>query len=317
MSIIKNAILYRVELPAINKLSSHLEEREYSELSETQTSKTTFIKNPATLELVTPIVNGFSFTAKREEKIIPRASVVAEAKKRAEVIEHAEERKLFKSEMNAIEEDVFFEFTKVALVKSTIVNCFYNEKLKVLIVASASKNMANIVTSVLIQCVGSITSQTINISNAKLGITAKTKDFLNSDFDASVFAGFSVGDQIKISHHSEAKEVVNFNGVRIEDICEEILKYFHCGFHVDFIKLESGGMSFKLDSNFLFKSIHYFTNEQEDEVNDERIYSTIWKDTASAEMFLICSAAKSLTELLEYKKEDQLDIFNNQNEEGA
>lgn len=100
LSKLRNAIVYRATLPSIEAVEGHLQELPYSELTETEFARASFVPNPITGELVTPITGGYAIVIRRDEKIIPQHVVMKEANERIQRIENACGQKLKRADVN-------------------------------------------------------------------------------------------------------------------------------------------------------------------------------------------------------------------------
>lgn len=209
LSKLRNAIVYRATLPSIEAVEGHLQELPYSELTETEFARASFVPNPITGELVTPITDGYAIVVRRDEKIIPQHVVMKEANERIQRIENACGQKLKRADRNNIIQDAKVQLCKQAFIKSSLILVLYNTEENLLIINSANKNIANLVGAMLVKVIGSVKTVTINISDIKNGLTTRLKNHL--DGEESAFAGFEVGDYVQLSRLAEQKEVIRYS----------------------------------------------------------------------------------------------------------
>ncbi|MGI4200626.1 recombination-associated protein RdgC [Klebsiella pneumoniae] len=167
LSKLRNAIVYRATLPSIEAVEGHLQELPYSELTETEFARASFVPNPITGELVTPITGGYAIVVRRDEKIIPQHVVMKEANERIQRIENACGQKLKRADRNNIIQDAKVQLCKQAFIKSSLILVLYNTEENLLIINSANKNTANLVGAMLVKVIGSVKTVTINISDIK------------------------------------------------------------------------------------------------------------------------------------------------------
>ncbi|HAT3646815.1 TPA: recombination-associated protein RdgC, partial [Raoultella ornithinolytica] len=196
LSKLRNAIVYRATLPSIEAVEGHLHELPYSELGETEFARSSFVPNPITGELVTPIAGGYAIVVRRDEKIIPQHVVMKEANERIQRIENACGEKLKRADRNNIIQDAKVQLCKQAFIKSSLFLALYNTEENLLIINSANKNIAGMVGAMLVKVIGSVKTVTINISDIKNGLTTRLKNHL--DGEQSAFAGFEVGDYVQL-----------------------------------------------------------------------------------------------------------------------
>ncbi|HBX9005087.1 TPA: recombination-associated protein RdgC [Klebsiella pneumoniae] len=298
LSKLRNAIVYRATLPSIESVEGHLQELPYSELTETEFARASFVPNPITGELVTPITGGYAIVVRRDEKIIPQHVVMKEANERIQRIENACGQKLKRANRNNIIQDAKVQLCKQAFIKSSLILVLYNTEENLLIINSANKNIANLVGAMLVKVIGSVKTVTINISDIKNGLTTRLKNHL--DGEESAFAGFEVGDYVQLSRLAEQKEVIRYSAEHTS-VTSEILESLNTGFIVDNMELRGCGVSFLLTDKFHFRRIDTKDNDYSDD--DDKAYR--WRHQAGTDMFQFCKVINQLCDLLAYKEPEE------------
>ncbi|HCI5989675.1 TPA: recombination-associated protein RdgC [Klebsiella pneumoniae] len=298
LSKLRNAIVYRATLPSIEAVEGHLQELPYSELTETEFARASFVPNPITGELVTPITGGYAIVVRRDEKIIPQHVVMKEANERIQRIENACGQKLKRADRNNIIQDAKVQLSKQAFIKSSLFLVLYNTEENLLIINSANKNIANLVGAMLVKVIGSVKTVTINISDIKNGLTTRLKNHL--DGEESAFAGFEVGDYVQLSRLAEQKEVIRYSAEHTS-VTSEILESLNTGFIVDNMELKGCGVSFLLTDQFHFRRIDTQDNDYSDD--DDKAYR--WRHQAGTDMFQFCKVINQLCDLLSYKEPEE------------
>jgi len=298
LATIKNAIVYKAELPAAELLAGHLNEFLFSEIGEVEMARVGFIPNPITAELVTPFEGGLSLSLRIDEKIIPGAAVRKEVQERVDTIELQMGSKLKRAEKLNIKDMVLQDFCKQAFVKTTVLNAFYNIEHHLLIVATGSKHYAGVLVGYLVKAVGSVKTETIHISDIKHGLSTKLKAFLDGDQQA--FDGFQIGDFTQLSRKFEQKEVIKYS-VDIDNIRDELRENLLSGYIVDSINLRYGDVSFLLTENFHFKRVDL----RELAENDEDDLPYRWRHEAAVTTMLLTSVINTLCVLLSYKPQEK------------
>lgn len=299
MKIITNAIVFAAELPSIDLMAGHLAEVPFEPVGEVFRSRAGFIANSITGELVTPIEGGFSFTVRSDEKILPKASVnqaVGEAvKARAEELE----RDLDDDEIGAITEATITRLIANALVKTTIVHCFYSIDDQFLIIPTTGKPLAQTVMGLLIKATGSVKTATIHVDNIKGGLTTRLRNFLDGDEEA--FEGFKLGDTCNMKHKSDK---ANFNMADLTQAKQGLIEALDGDMEVELMELVHGSMSFKLTNDFKLRAIHFFgeLTEDEEEQRDGIDSAFLWRLEAATQLLQLVATIKSLCELFEYKR---------------
>lgn len=299
MKIITNAIVFAAELPSIDLMAAHLAEVPFEPVGEVFCSRAGFIANSITGELVTPIEGGFSFTVRSDEKILPKASVnaaVAEAEKaRAEELE----RDLDDDERGAVREATVTRLIANALVKTTVVHCFYSIADQFLIIPTTGKPLAQTVMGLLIKATGSVKTATIHVDNIKGGLTTRLRNFLNDDEKA--FDGFTLGDTCNMKLKSDK---ANFNMGDLTQAKQGLIEALDGKMEVELMELVHGAMSFKLTNDFKLRGISFFGELTEDEEaqRDGIDAAFLWRIEAATQLLQLVATIKSLCELFEYKR---------------
>lgn len=298
MKLINQAIVYKAELPTAEALAVHVNDCLFQPVGETLTFSVGFVPNKATGELVTPLPNGLSFTVRFDEKILPKASV-----KRAvdEAIKAAEEERgqLDEEEQGIIKEGVIAELIRNALVKTTVVNAFYDTERKFLIVPAA-KRLAGIVVGLLVKAAGSVTTTTIHISDIKNGLTTRLKNYLEGE-EETAFGTFKLGDSVLLKDKSNK---ASFDLDNLDLAKQGLAEAIASEMKVERIQLEHGSISFKLTKDFHFKGIDYFgeLTPDEEQEREEADFAQLWRIEACVQTIQVAAAVADLCELMAYKE---------------
>ncbi|EOF4706128.1 recombination-associated protein RdgC [Klebsiella oxytoca] len=298
LSKLRNAIVYRATLPSIESVEGHLQELPYCELTETEFARSSFVPNPLTGELVTPIAGGYAIVVRRDEKIIPQHVVMKEANERIQRIESACGAKLKRADRNNIIQDARVQLCKQAFIKSSLFLALYNTEDNLLTINTANKNIAGMVGAMLVKVIGSVKTVTINISDIKNGLTTRLQNHLNGEEPA--FEGFEVGDYVQLSRLADQKEVIRYSADHTS-VTSEILESLNTGFIVDNLELRGCGVSFLLTDKFHFRRINTQDNSFDDD--DDKAYR--WRHQAGTDMFQFCKVINQLCDLLAYKEPEE------------
>lgn len=302
MKIITNAIVFAAELPSIDLMAGHLAEVPFEPVGEVFRSRAGFIANSITGELVTPIEGGFSFTVRSDEKILPKASVtqaVNEAvQARAENL-GIDVKDLDEDDVGEIAEATMVRLIANALVKTTIVHCFYSIDDQFLIIPTTGKPLAQTVMGLLIKATGSVKTATIHVDNIKGGLTTRLRNFLDGDEEA--FEGFKLGDTCNMKLKSDK---ANFNMADLTFARQGLSEALEGKMEVELMELVHGTMSFKLTNDFKLRAIHFFgeLTEDEEEQRDGIDTAFLWRLEAATQLLQLVATIKSLCELFEYKR---------------
>lgn len=295
---IKNAIVFKATLPNTDLLEGHMKECMFSDISETEFARSGFAVNTITGELVTPITGGYAITVRRDEKVIPSSVVKKEVETRVAAIELNSECKLKRKDKTVIKNNVIVELCKTAFVKTTYLFAYYDEANKLLIVATGSKPLSDIVVSLLVKACGSVKTETINVSDVKHGLTTRLRTYLTSGLEP--FEGFRFSDFIQLGRLGDQKEIIKYSGSEIDDMQQEIIDKLDAGFIVEKVRLDMDGISFQLTEKFHFKAINLLSdiNYQNE---DDLPYR--WRQEAGVKLFFMRTVVLGLVSVLEYKAE--------------
>ncbi|MEE6801264.1 recombination-associated protein RdgC [Escherichia coli O8:H10] len=290
----RSAIVYRATLPSIEAVEGHLLEMPYSEIGETEFARASFVPNPVTGELVTPLTGGYAIVIRNDEKIIPAQVVAREVQDRVTTFELLRGEKIKQVERRQIAAQVKVELCKKAFVKSSLILALYNSEENLLVINTTNKNIAALACGLLVKVVGSIETKTIHISDIKHGLTTRLQNHLDGNGDA--FDGFTVGHYIQLLRHADQKETIRYSAEH-NSVAAEVVESLNSGFTVDQMELVGAGVHFLLTENFHFRRIdtqdHNFTPE------DDRAYQ--WRHQTSGDLFQFSKAVNGLCELLSYK----------------
>lgn len=302
MKLIKAAITYKATIPtAVGALTKHLEENKFAECTELQVRSVGFVPPCEDDEsLVQAFPGGLAFAVRIDEKIIPASTVKAEVEKRAASIKADAGRKPGKHERSEIREAVMTDLCRRALVKTKAkVTCFYDEQSGYLIVPTSSKAISDICTSLLVQAVGSVKTETINVSDVKHGLTTRLKLWL--DDGSAAFGDFDPCDSVTMA--TTGKKIT----VKMESLdlaTRGLQEAITAGFSVTSIGFHYIGMDFRLTDDFHMKGISFADSsipqgDEEDPAEDP------WATAAAMQVSAVSSAINVLAELLSYKNEQK------------
>lgn len=298
LATLKNAIVYRAALPTVDFIEQHLTELPYADISDTEFARYSFVPNPVTGEIVTPIENGYAICLRIDEKMIPKHVIKAESLARIASIEGRLGQRISKVEKQQIIDTVKVDLCKQAFVKTSLIYALYHAKENLLMVNTTNKNYAGLLCAMLVKVVGSMETKTIHISDVKNGLTTRLKNYIGGDTYA--FEGFEVGDVMQLSRKSETKETIRYSAEH-QSVVSEIEESLGSGFSVDSIELYSSGTSFVLTENFHFRRI----DTKSAKANDEDDKAFVWRQAAGIDLFLMTGVINKLCNLLSYKEPEK------------
>lgn len=295
MKIIKSAITYKAEIPANKEiLIDCLEEKAFVECGESQITSVGFVPVFKDGELVETFAGGLAFRVRIDEKIIPKDAVDAEVQKRIKQIQDTEGRKPGKKETKEIKQDAKWELAKRALVKiKASVTCFYEIETGYLIIATTSTAIAGICTSLLVQAVGSVKTETIHVSDVKHGLTTRLKQWL---IDDKGFGEFEPCEEVALSND---KRKVTVKMLSLQQAHAGLTEALNAGFDVKSMGFHLGNMDFRLTDNFHLKRIRFV---EEEIIEDEE---NLWASEAAIAVKAISEVISELVVLLSFKEDEK------------
>lgn len=295
MKLIKAAITYKATIPTDTvALSGHLQEHFFTECMELQLRSVGFVPPAEEGELVAPFPGGLAFRVRIDDKVVPSAAVKAEVQKRAEAIEADTGRKVGRKHRAEIKDNVMIEFASRALVKTTAaVTCFYDIANGYLIVSTGSKKIADVCVTLLIKAVGSVKTETINVSDIKHGLTTRLNTWLADD---EGFGEFQPCDEVALVNEGRK---VGVKMTSLQQARQGLSEALLAGFKVKSIGFHHGGVDFRLTSDFHLKGITFTEDLTEDEEDN------YWAAEAAVQVKRVSGVINHLVEMLSYKDEVQ------------
>lgn len=303
MKLIKNAIIFKAELPAdLEAIGSHLAEIPFEPVGEVFRSRAGFVPNAVTGELVTPLEGGYSFTVRLDEKILPKASIAGAI---ADAIEaYAEEHELEVDDLSEEQRGIVSDavLTKViasALIKTTFVNCFYSIADQFLIIPTTSKPLSQTVVGLLIKATGAVKTSTIHVDDVKGGLTTRLRNHLEGDEEA--FGTFKLGDTCNMKGKSGK---ASFSMSDLAGAKQGLQEALMADMQVEIMELTHEGVAFRLTSDFKLRGISFFgeLTEEEQEQRDQADVAFMWRLEAATQVLQLVATIKALCELFEYKQ---------------
>lgn len=265
---IKNAIVYRAQLPDSIHMIRHLQGREPRPLQDFEAARVSFAT--ATAGGISPAATfhgGYWIRMQVDEKVVPASIVKQETDKEVERIKQENGiKKMHLAERTEIKERVYLSMLETALVKTSFVRAYYHVGSQLLFVDTPTKKRAGQLLDALIKLTESVKTTTIHISDVAKGITTRLHDLVAGVSDEP-FGPFTVRDTVKLVRTDERITFVDYDVANSHEIQELLVK----GFEVAEIKLDYNGHEFKLTGDFKFKGFTWSKIEDtgEDEVERE------------------------------------------------
>lgn len=297
MNLIPNAIVYKAEVPPADLLYLHLEKVPFTECGTLQLRSVGFVPREEHGELVSEFPGGYAWTVRIDEKVIPGYAINAEVKKATAKHQADTGIKPGKAARADIKSAVMMDLAARAMVKTTLVTCFYQAEQQYLIVP-ASKKTADVVVTALVSAVGTVKTETLNVSNVKKGLTTRLKDWLDVQ-DDDVFGNFHPCGTVKLTTTGDEKRQLSVRTAWLGHAREALIEAMKHGFQVESLGFTSqDGTEFRLTDDFHFKGLAYLRPDDESEEE------SIWAAEAGMQVAAVSDIITELCELMAYDPAD-------------
>lgn len=299
-TLIKAAMLYRAALPDADLVAGHLQEKAFGEIQSLELAHLGFVPVPETGEMVSKFEGGFAFALRRDQKVIPASAVKAETQKLADAYLQAHGHKPGRKARQELKEQAFDSLVPRALVNSQVFTAFYHVADQLLIVATSSKSVADLITGMLIQAIGSVEFSTIHVSEVKHGLTTRLKNWLGqTEFDDDAFGDFQPVDQVQLVRRLDGrKEAVAVSMSDLQAAESALTEAMDAKFGVASIRFFAESLTFTLTDEFRLRSLAFEIPPDED------FSGTAWQHEAGIEVLMVARVVRQLVELLSYKAPD-------------
>lgn len=302
---IKNAIVFNAELPNAKLMEEHLKEAAFTPASEFTTGSHGFVPNEITGYLVSSFAGGYSITLRIDEKVIPSSAVNSEVDHKVKEIEAENpDYKVSHKERLAIKESVIADHIPTALTKTTLVNAYYHIEDGFLYIDTSSRNIARVFMGLIVSSVGSVKTETINVSGLKYGLTTRFNAMLAGAPDRDVFGELYVTNNVTLARkqQGEAKEVVNYRNIELAS-CDDLQDLIGSHFQVESISLANDHLEFKLDCEFKLKSLDWCTDEQDQELEGLNSKIEAWEIEVAAKVIILNDVVRKMIDIFKYQED--------------
>ena len=279
-----NAIVYQVtrdiglnDMEAIEKFSEKLKEFAFTPCGSQDLKRIGWVPPLRIVDAESMVLAGAGrvlITLKREEKILPAASVNKLLNQKVSEIEAAQDRKVKKKEKDALKEDIVQSLLPRCLTKESVMNGYLSLADKTLVIDSTSDNQANEFMALLRKSIGSLPAVCVQ-SNTPFDITMT--NWLQGQVEP---IGFSIGNDAKLS------SILNSGKVTLKDeelFSDEVLAHLAADKLVTEIRLQrEGTVSFSLNDSFELKRLKWAEElkDQHDDLDVEDIAARMDADFA-------------------------------------
>lgn len=326
MQTMKNAIVYKVQLPTAEQLRQHFDEAEgfkHTPITEAAMRSDGFVPHSVTGDLVADFsdgtilssitgeperaTGGYILTLRSDEKVIPNDAVKQVVDEEIAGYENAHGEAPEKEQVAIIKESVLQDLCSKALSRTHFTTALYHEESGLLFINTTTPGKADRMLGLLIELVGSVESKTIHISGIKHGLTRRLEILIEQSEEAP-FGTMQVDDCVKLKRKmgsEEPTEKIAYTGSDLS-FNEELLEQLRRHFEVEELGLwHPAGASFRLNHQFRLKSIYLAPFDPADDGSDDPAY--VYRMQALQDSFSMVAVVNDLCDLLGYEPPSEED----------
>ncbi|MGI2228108.1 recombination-associated protein RdgC [Shewanella frigidimarina] len=254
----KNAIVYQItrniglsEPEAIERLSAQLNDFAFSACNSQDVSKCGWVSPLHHVDAEERLLAGDGrvlLTLKKEEKILPAATITKNLNEKVKALELVEQRKLGKKEKDAIKDNIVQELLPRAFSKESHLSAYISIKHNLIIVDTATASQAETLLALLRKTMGSL--PVVPIQSKSLVEVIMTS-WLREEVEPE---GFSIGNDAVLL--GEGDEKVTFKGQDL--FTDEVIGHIEADKQVSELRL-SWGQTFliTITAGLIFKGIKW------------------------------------------------------------
>ena len=196
-----------------------------------------------------------------QSRVLPAAAVKEALAERVDDFARRTLRQPGRKEKRDLKEEVYGELLPKALLKSDRIRGFYLQRLKVLIIASASPTVAETFLEKLREALGSLQVTPLAFKRPITGL-------MNEVFQGSRSDAFSLGRECRMKDLSEPKSSVNWLDMDLSDA--SVRKHVTQGLSIDRLGMSFDSvLRFVIDNDCAFRKVRFEGLESLDELDDE------------------------------------------------
>lgn len=196
-----------------------------------------------------------------QSRVLPAAAVKEALAERVDDFARRTLRQPGRKEKRDLKEEVYGELLPKALLKSDRIRGFYLQRVKVLIIASASPTVAETFLEKLREALGSLQVTPLAFKRPVTGL-------MNEVFQGSRSDAFSLGRECRMKDLSEPKSSVNWLDMDLSDA--SVRKHVTQGLSIDRLGMSFDSvLRFVIDNDCAFRKVRFEGLDSLDELDDE------------------------------------------------
>lgn len=210
---IKNAILYSIEMPNAHAMLGHINQVDGDDTNKfiarkphsNEIATIGFCKHPIIGETVSKFTGGYCLTVLKWEKKINVSAVNARVKEMTLSIEEREQRTLKKKETDAVKDQIIGELLPDILPTPKYTFVYFHDKSNTLIVEATDDKTSDECTGLLRKTIGSLKATTLYV-DSRIGLTTQIAEKVGSG-DKNLISTRKPLDQIEVVTIGESLEL--------------------------------------------------------------------------------------------------------------
>lgn len=318
MHSIKNAIVYKVELPTATQMRQHLDEEPgflHTPITDADFRSDGFVANGVTGDVVSDFgdgqvfnydtrafeeaTGGYTLMLQSDEKIIPNSTQDELVRQRLQDHEEKHGNPPGDEQAGVIKEQAMNELCEQAFSRTHYTTALYHQESGLLFINTTSAGKATRMLDLIIRIAGSVKSTTIHVSGIKNGLTTRLENMIEDTKDAP-FGTMETDDLVKLKRKltgDDPVEKITYSGTELASN-HELLDQLKVGFQVEELGLwHPTNMSFRLNHQFRLKGIETADIDPGEDADAAHAYRL----QATNDAFALVAVVNELCDLLGYE----------------
>lgn len=263
--ITRNLITYSAEIHAsVEELDERLPH--FAILGEHQRASSGFVNVIPDQDVrVLKVPGGWAICLREDSKAVPASEVNKAAQEKAEQVKKATGHKPGKKEMKEIKADVIHDLLPRAFARQKLTYILYSERTQRLFVNTNSQKSADAAMTALVEALQSVKTSTVHVSEPKMGLTARLKNWLNEEEDDDCFGPLEPADEAVLKD-SDRKWAIKADTLRaaekaLKEAIERKARVDSIGFAMD------DGVKFRITDALRVKGVKHRVVEDEEDTD--------------------------------------------------
>ena len=294
--ITRNLMTYSAEVHASVE---ELEERlpHFTGLGEHQRQDSGFVNViPDQDARVLKVPGGWAICLREDTKGVPAEEVNKAANEKVAAIQEATGRKVGKRELREIKADVIHDLLPRAFARQRLTYVLYSERTQRLFVNTGSQKAADLVMTHLVDCLKSLKTSTVHVSEPKMGLTTRLSNWLADKDEDDCFGTMEPSAEVVMKSH-DRKWAIKAESLRsVADTLREAINGHatvdSIGFAMD------NGVTFRITADLRVKGVKHRMVEDDQDTE----ISHCWVSQLASEIVTLDDIIDVMLDLLSPEK---------------